>query len=48
MIDRITVSGGTLTWSGGQVRAAIGKGGLKADKREGDGATPGESHLEFS
>ncbi len=40
MTQLITVSGGYLSWPGGRVRAAIGKGGLKADKREGDGATP--------
>jgi L,D-peptidoglycan transpeptidase YkuD (ErfK/YbiS/YcfS/YnhG family) len=40
MIAAITVSAGFLSWPGGRVRAAIGKGGLKADKREGDGGTP--------
>ena len=40
MIDLITVRGGFLSWPGVRVRAAIGKGGLTADKREGDGATP--------
>ncbi len=40
MIATITVSAGFLSWPGGRVRTAIGKGGLKADKREGDGATP--------
>jgi L,D-peptidoglycan transpeptidase YkuD (ErfK/YbiS/YcfS/YnhG family) len=40
MTPRIVVSGGYLSWSGGRVRAAIGKGGLSYAKREGDGATP--------
>jgi L,D-peptidoglycan transpeptidase YkuD (ErfK/YbiS/YcfS/YnhG family) len=40
MIERILVSRGYLTWPGGRVRAAIGKGGLSDAKREGDGATP--------
>jgi L,D-peptidoglycan transpeptidase YkuD (ErfK/YbiS/YcfS/YnhG family) len=40
MIERITVSGGFLSWPGGRVRAALGRGGLSATKREGDGATP--------
>jgi len=40
MTLRITVAGGFLSWSGGRVRAALGKGGLSHAKREGDGATP--------
>jgi L,D-peptidoglycan transpeptidase YkuD (ErfK/YbiS/YcfS/YnhG family) len=40
MIERIRVSEGYLSWPGGRVRAAIGKGGLAWAKREGDGATP--------
>jgi len=31
---------GTLSWKGNRVRCAIGRGGIRADKREGDGATP--------
>ena len=31
---------GTLSWHGGQVRCALGRSGVAADKREGDGATP--------
>lgn len=31
---------GTLTYPGGGFRCAIGRGGIRADKREGDGATP--------
>ncbi|MBV9827315.1 MAG: L,D-transpeptidase family protein [Alphaproteobacteria bacterium] len=33
-------AGGKLSWPGGSVRAAVGKGGVRRDKREGDGATP--------
>jgi L,D-peptidoglycan transpeptidase YkuD (ErfK/YbiS/YcfS/YnhG family) len=40
MTLRITVAGGFLSWPGGRVRAALGKGGLSHAKREGDGATP--------
>ena len=32
--------GGRLYWPSGSARAAIGKGGLRQDKKEGDGATP--------
>ncbi len=31
---------GTLTWRAETVRCALGRGGVRADKREGDGATP--------
>ncbi len=31
---------GRLAWSGGTVRCALGRGGIRADKREGDGGTP--------
>ena len=40
MIERITVSGGFLSWPDGRVPAGLGKGGLSYAKREGDGATP--------
>jgi L,D-peptidoglycan transpeptidase YkuD (ErfK/YbiS/YcfS/YnhG family) len=40
MTPLITVAGGFLSWPGGRVRAALGKGGLARAKREGDGATP--------
>ena len=33
-------SRGWLIWPGGRVRCALGRGGVRADKREGDGATP--------
>ena len=31
---------GRLIWPGGAFRCALGRGGVKADKREGDGGTP--------
>jgi L,D-peptidoglycan transpeptidase YkuD (ErfK/YbiS/YcfS/YnhG family) len=31
---------GRLTWPGGSARAVCGHGGVRADKREGDGASP--------
>lgn len=31
---------GRLYWSGGSAGAAVGRSGVRADKREGDGATP--------
>ena len=31
---------GRLRWSGGTAIAAVGRGGVRTDKREGDGATP--------
>lgn len=31
---------GWLTWAGRRVRCALGPAGIRADKREGDGATP--------
>jgi L,D-peptidoglycan transpeptidase YkuD (ErfK/YbiS/YcfS/YnhG family) len=34
---------GMLAWSGGSARASCGKGGVKADKREGDHASPAGS-----
>jgi L,D-peptidoglycan transpeptidase YkuD (ErfK/YbiS/YcfS/YnhG family) len=33
-------SAGVLAWPGGTAPAACGRGGVKADKREGDGASP--------
>ncbi len=32
--------GGWLGWGGERVRCALGRGGVRPDKREGDGATP--------
>ncbi len=31
---------GTLAWPGGEARCALGRAGVSATKREGDGATP--------
>ena len=31
---------GCLTWPGGSARAACGRGGVRLDKREGDGGSP--------
>jgi L,D-peptidoglycan transpeptidase YkuD (ErfK/YbiS/YcfS/YnhG family) len=31
---------GRLRWSSGSALAAVGRGGIRADKKEGDGATP--------
>jgi L,D-peptidoglycan transpeptidase YkuD (ErfK/YbiS/YcfS/YnhG family) len=36
----LTYSAGRLSWPGGEVPAACGRGGVRADKREGDGASP--------
>jgi L,D-peptidoglycan transpeptidase YkuD (ErfK/YbiS/YcfS/YnhG family) len=36
----LAYSAGHLTWPGGATRAVCGHGGVRADKREGDGATP--------
>jgi len=33
-------SHGTLSWGGHRVRCALGRGGVRLDKREGDGGTP--------
>lgn len=33
-------SQGRVTWPGGSARCALGRGGVRTDKREGDGATP--------
>jgi L,D-peptidoglycan transpeptidase YkuD (ErfK/YbiS/YcfS/YnhG family) len=36
----LAYSAGRLTWPGGETRAICGHGGVRADKREGDGASP--------
>jgi L,D-peptidoglycan transpeptidase YkuD (ErfK/YbiS/YcfS/YnhG family) len=36
----LTYAAGRLTWPGGETRAVCGRGGVRADKREGDGASP--------
>ncbi len=38
--ENLEFRGGLLCWSRGSTAAAIGRGGVKADKREGDGGTP--------
>jgi L,D-peptidoglycan transpeptidase YkuD (ErfK/YbiS/YcfS/YnhG family) len=38
--ENIEYRDGRLYWSGGSAVAAVGRAGVKADKREGDGATP--------
>lgn len=37
---QLTYADGRLSWPGGETRAACGRSGVSADKREGDGATP--------
>ena len=37
---RATVRDGWLTWPGSRVPVVLGHGGVRQDKREGDGATP--------
>jgi L,D-peptidoglycan transpeptidase YkuD (ErfK/YbiS/YcfS/YnhG family) len=37
---RLEYHGGRLFWPAGSARAAVGRAGVRADKREGDGATP--------
>jgi len=36
----LTYCKGVLFWSGGNTRAACGRGGIRADKHEGDGGSP--------
>jgi len=36
----LTYAAGALSWPGGSARAACGKGGVRADKHEGDRASP--------
>jgi L,D-peptidoglycan transpeptidase YkuD (ErfK/YbiS/YcfS/YnhG family) len=38
--ENLEYRAGRLRWSGGSAAAAVGRSGVKADKREGDGATP--------
>ena len=39
-MDIVVAADGHLSWDGQRVRCALGRGGLRTDKREGDGATP--------
>jgi L,D-peptidoglycan transpeptidase YkuD (ErfK/YbiS/YcfS/YnhG family) len=36
----LTYSAGRLAWPGGEATAVCGRGGVRPDKREGDGASP--------
>jgi L,D-peptidoglycan transpeptidase YkuD (ErfK/YbiS/YcfS/YnhG family) len=38
--ENLEYRGGRLYWSGGSAAAVVGRSGVKADKHEGDGATP--------
>jgi L,D-peptidoglycan transpeptidase YkuD (ErfK/YbiS/YcfS/YnhG family) len=38
--ENLEYCGGRLSWSDGTAIAVIGRGGVRANKREGDGATP--------
>jgi L,D-peptidoglycan transpeptidase YkuD (ErfK/YbiS/YcfS/YnhG family) len=39
-MDILVSADGWLAWRGGRVRCALGRSGVRLDKREGDGATP--------
>lgn len=39
-MDVLVEAKGWLTWPSGRVRCALGRAGVRVDKREGDGATP--------
>jgi L,D-peptidoglycan transpeptidase YkuD (ErfK/YbiS/YcfS/YnhG family) len=39
-MDLIVAADGLAEWDGRRMRCALGRGGIRADKREGDGATP--------
>lgn len=40
MVELTVHPDGRLVWPGGTLRCALGRSGVRADKREGDGATP--------
>jgi L,D-peptidoglycan transpeptidase YkuD (ErfK/YbiS/YcfS/YnhG family) len=40
MADIVVHPAGELWWAGRRYRCALGRGGVRIDKREGDGATP--------
>jgi L,D-peptidoglycan transpeptidase YkuD (ErfK/YbiS/YcfS/YnhG family) len=40
MAEAVVSAAGIFTFQGARLRAAIGRGGVRADKQEGDGATP--------
>jgi L,D-peptidoglycan transpeptidase YkuD (ErfK/YbiS/YcfS/YnhG family) len=39
-MDLVVAPDGLAEWDGRRMRCALGRGGVRADKREGDGATP--------
>jgi L,D-peptidoglycan transpeptidase YkuD (ErfK/YbiS/YcfS/YnhG family) len=39
-VDIVVDAAGELRWASRRYRCALGHGGVRADKREGDGATP--------
>lgn len=39
-MDLLVYAPGWALWDGERLRCAVGRGGIRADKREGDGATP--------
>lgn len=39
-MDILVHASGLLTWQGGQMHCALGRAGVRFNKREGDGATP--------
>ena len=39
-MELIVAADGTARWGGRKMRCAVGRAGIAADKREGDGATP--------
>jgi L,D-peptidoglycan transpeptidase YkuD (ErfK/YbiS/YcfS/YnhG family) len=42
-MDLMVYAPGWALWDGERLRCAVGRGGIRADKREGDGATPAGS-----
>lgn len=42
-MDLVVYAPGWALWDGVRLRCAVGRGGIRADKREGDGATPAGS-----
>src|SRR6185437_6433782 len=43
LMDLLVYAPGWALWDGTRLRCAVGRGGIRADKREGDGATPAGS-----
>lgn len=42
-MDLFVTADGAASWNGRRMRCALGRGGVRADKHEGDGATPAGS-----